>query len=28
VSFHLEDGTLRFTIPRIEDYEVAAMTVK
>jgi len=28
VSFYLRDGTLRFTIPQIEDYEVAAMTVR
>src|SRR6185312_9392988 len=27
VPFHLEDGLLRFTIPRVEDYEVAAMTL-
>jgi hypothetical protein len=27
VPFRLEDETLRFTIPRVEDYEVAAITV-
>jgi hypothetical protein len=27
VPFHSQDGTLRFTIPRVEDYEVAAITV-
>ena len=27
VPFRLEDGILRFTIPRVEDYEIAAMTV-
>ncbi len=27
IPFHLESQTLRFTIPRIEDYEVAAVTV-
>lgn len=27
VPFRLVDGTLRFTIPRIEDYEVAAITL-
>jgi hypothetical protein len=27
LPFRLEDGHLRFTIPRVEDYEVAAMTV-
>ncbi|HEX7158521.1 MAG TPA: alpha-amylase family protein [Edaphobacter sp.] len=27
IPFHLEAQTLRFTIPRIEDYEVAAITV-
>jgi hypothetical protein len=27
VTFHLADGTLNFTIPRVEDYEVAAVTV-
>ena len=28
VPFRLEAGTLQFTIPRVEDYEVAAVTVK
>jgi hypothetical protein len=27
VLFHLDGDTLRFTIPRVEDYEVAAITV-
>jgi Hypothetical glycosyl hydrolase 6/Beta-galactosidase trimerisation domain len=27
VPYHQEDGILRFTIPRVEDYEVAAITV-
>jgi hypothetical protein len=27
VPFRLEDQTLRFTIPRVEDYEVSAITV-
>lgn len=27
ISFDLEGATLRFTIPRVEDYEVAAVTV-
>jgi hypothetical protein len=27
VPFHMEGQTLRFTIPRVEDYEVAAITV-
>lgn len=26
-TFHLQDGVVRFTIPRAEDYEVAAITV-
>jgi hypothetical protein len=26
-SFQLEDEVLRFTIPRVEDYEVAAVTL-
>jgi hypothetical protein len=27
VSFHIENEALRFTIPRVEDYEIAAITV-
>jgi hypothetical protein len=27
VPFHVENGTLNFTIPRVEDYEVAAITI-
>jgi len=27
VPFRLEDEVLRFTIPRVEDYEVAAITL-
>jgi hypothetical protein len=27
VPFHVENGTLTFTIPRVEDYEIAAVTV-
>jgi hypothetical protein len=27
VAFRLEGETLRFTIPRVEDYEVAAITI-
>lgn len=27
VGFHLVDTTLNFTIPRVGDYEVAAITV-
>jgi len=27
VPFHIEDGVLRFTVPRVGDYEVAAVTV-
>jgi hypothetical protein len=27
IPFHLEAQTLRFTVPRIEDYEVAAITI-
>jgi hypothetical protein len=28
VPFHTEDQTLRFTIPHVEDYEVAAISVE
>ncbi len=28
VPFHLEDGILRFTIPGVEDYEIAAIAVR
>ena len=27
VPFHQQSETLRFTIPRVEDYEVAAITI-
>lgn len=27
VEFRVEDGVLRFTVPGVEDYEVAAVTV-
>ncbi len=27
IPFHLETRTLRFTIPRVEDYEIAAVTI-
>lgn len=27
VPFHLENQSLQFTIPRVEDYEVAAITI-
>ena len=27
IPFHIENGELRFTIPRVEDYEIAAITI-